>query len=201
MGLIHKPDIFKVKTTHLYFCSALTEQHRGSFSFQLSFLTHHMSPGGLLSFADDLKFWKNKSLMDILWILQSVAFPNRQCSSGNKNASVCCAGCHCRSSSDAVDGLWYRLHGAIFGHTSKKPEGIWSLFCRPACWQTPQWVRALPFFSPFSFTAQFTQTEKRSHAQLPSTSQNTEHVASTTLLTSRASGTHFTDNCERNNMF
>lgn len=105
MGLIHKPDIFKVKTTHLYFCSALTEQHRGSFSFQLSFLTHHMSPGGPLSFADDLKFWKNKSLMDILWTLQSVAFPNRQFSSGNKNASVCCAGCHCRSSSDAVDGL------------------------------------------------------------------------------------------------
>lgn len=55
MGLIHKPDIFKVKTTNVYFCFASMEQRHGSFSFQLSLVTHHMSPGGLLSFVDNLK--------------------------------------------------------------------------------------------------------------------------------------------------
>lgn len=40
----------------LTFTSALLQRskHHGSFRFQLSFVSHHISPGGLLTFADNL---------------------------------------------------------------------------------------------------------------------------------------------------
>lgn len=63
--------------------------------------------------------------------------------------SLCWLGCYRGRSGDVVDGLWHRLHGAIFGHPRKKPEGIRSLFCRSARRQASQWVRNSYCFSAF----------------------------------------------------
>lgn len=93
-----------------------------------------------------------------------------------------CLGGHSWSSSDCVDGVWHRLHGALHGRARKQPAGLWSRLCCSACGQASKWVSSGSKSSTSPLQSQFIVLRTHRPRMHPTSNLVFEHLEQIWIL-------------------